>query len=242
MLNLLKSALLVSALALGSSLPALAQTQTKTQTAPSVKAPDWTSSYSITPEGGMQVGNPKAKVHLIEYSSLTCPHCKDFHLSAMAALKSNYIASGKVRYEVRSMALNGPDTVAILISRCQGPQRFFALAELLYRNQMEWIKGYSRLTEADTASLRTMPTDQSLRFMAERSGFTSFLQKRGIPQATVQRCLSDPAALDRIAAIAKTGQDKFNVAGTPTFVLNGKKLDKIILWSQLEPELRKAGA
>ena len=90
---------------------------------------DWTKVSAATPEGGFRIGNPDAKVKLLEFASLTCPHCKDFHESAFATIRDKYVASGNVSYEFRNFVLNGPDYAATLLARCKGAPGFFALAD-----------------------------------------------------------------------------------------------------------------
>src|SRR4051812_27460632 len=76
---------------------------------------DWTRTFAVTPAGGFRVGNPKAKVAIVEYGSLTCPHCQHFAETALKPLFQDYIRTGKASYEFRSFILNGPDLAATLV-------------------------------------------------------------------------------------------------------------------------------
>ena len=76
---------------------------------------DWTRTFAVTPAGGFRMGNPKAKVSLIEYGSLTCPHCRHFAQTGVKPLIQNYVRSGKVSYEYRSLVLDGTDLTATLV-------------------------------------------------------------------------------------------------------------------------------
>jgi protein-disulfide isomerase len=202
-------------------------------------APSWLTTFTTTADGGMQIGNPRAPVHVLEFSSLTCPHCRDFHMTGAGPFKAKYIATGKVRYEIRNFILNGPDFAATVIARCQGPQRYFALTDLLFRTQQDWIKGFMAISEADSKALQAMKPEAAIRVMADKGGLLTFLQRRGIPRATADRCLADPRGFASLNAIQKQGFEKFDVKGTPTFVLNGKTLASVNTWPALEAELRK---
>ena len=103
---------------------------------------DWTQVVAATPEGGFRMGNPDAKVKLVEFASLTCPHCREFHEAALSTIKSKYVASGNVSYEFRNFVLNGPDFAASLLARCQGPQPFFGLLNAFFTDQATWTEPF----------------------------------------------------------------------------------------------------
>jgi len=96
------------------------------------KAVDWTKTVVDTPDGGFRMGNPKAKITIVEYGSLTCPHCRHFAETAMKPLLGQYVRTGKASYEYRSLVLNGIDIAATLVARCGGAAHFFPVAEELY--------------------------------------------------------------------------------------------------------------
>ena len=87
-------------------------------------AVDWSKRVAATPEGGFVMGNPAAKVKVVEYGSLTCPHCAAFSNSAKAGLAAR-VRTGKVSFEFRNYVLNGIDVAATLVARCGGTARFF---------------------------------------------------------------------------------------------------------------------
>ena len=129
--------------------------------APAAKA-NWLEAVKATPEGGFAIGNPNAPVKLIEFASLTCPHCRDFHEMAMPTIKGEYVAKGKVYYEFRNFVLNPADYGATMLARCQGPSAFFGLADAFFKNQQAWIEPFTKLTEAQTASLQSMSPDEQV--------------------------------------------------------------------------------
>ena len=111
--------------------------------------PDWTRTFAATPEGGFRMGNPKAKVAIVEYASLTCPHCRHFAEDAVKPLIQQYVRTGKASYEYRSYVLNGIDLAATMVARCGGPSRFFPIAEELYARQPSWAGKVDALPKAE---------------------------------------------------------------------------------------------
>ena len=93
---------------------------------------DWSETVVKTPEGGFRMGNPDAPTKLVEYASITCPHCRDFTKAGTGPLKEKYISNGKVSWEYRNSVLNPLDVAATLVARCQGPETFFPFVEQLY--------------------------------------------------------------------------------------------------------------
>lgn len=236
----------VAGLALGLATPVLAQTAPARPAAPAAApaapvkpaAPDWLRTVSRTPEGGFVMGNPRARVSIIEYASFTCPHCAHFHETGIKPLKTNYIARGLVRYEFRNYVLNGPDMVASIIARCQGPQRFFPLADLFFSRQAEWLKGFQNISDADQRALQAMPLQQALGVMADKGGLVGFLRGRGIPKANIDRCLADTAGFTKLGDMQKVAYEQLNVRATPSFLINGKLDETIRDWPALEARVK----
>jgi protein-disulfide isomerase len=199
---------------------------------------DWARTVVATPEGGFRMGNPAAKVKLVEYGSLTCGHCANFVEAGMAALVGTYVSSGKVSYEYRSFILNGLDVAATLVARCGGPSRFFPVADKLYAAQGQWMGRVRSLTDAQKSQLNALPENQRLGRLAELAGITQIAAQHGIAPAQAKRCLADQTALDRLASMSEAAQAQ-GVQGTPTFFLNGGNIGPHS-WSTLEPILREA--
>lgn len=99
---------------------------------------DWTGVINPTPDGGVMMGDPNAKVHLIEIGSLTCPHCREFEETAVDQLVAKYVKTGKVSYEFRNYIRNSFDLSAVLIAKCNGPEGFFPLSRAFYDTQLDW--------------------------------------------------------------------------------------------------------
>ena len=201
---------------------------------------DWTETVSATPDGGMRMGNPDAPVKLIEYGSLTCPHCRDFTAEAADPLRSKYIRTGKVSWEYRPFLLNGLDTAAFLLARCQGPAPYFKLAEQAYADQVNWVGKYTKLTPAEQQQIGGMDPTVQFKRMAELSGLGGFFRARGLPQAKADACLSDVKAAEDLVRIRDHATNDLNVTGTPTFFINGTLQDQVYTWDLLDKNLAKA--
>ncbi|HEX8668986.1 MAG TPA: thioredoxin domain-containing protein [Allosphingosinicella sp.] len=231
------SALSIGALACGAGAEAAAQRKpAAARKAPARK--DWSRTVSLTPEGGFRMGNPAAKVKLVEYGSMTCPHCAAFSKEAGPALVSSYVRTGRVSYEFRNFVLNGLDVTATLLARCGGPVRFFALTDRLYATQGQWVGKVGALTAAEKDRLKAMSDAQRLGGLADLSGLTQVAAQGGVAPARGKQCLADPAALQRLGQMAEAANAQ-GVAGTPTFFLNGANLGTHN-WATLEPILREA--
>src|SRR5688500_13061899 len=113
---------LAALMAIALAAPA-AMAPAQTRVVPSLR--DWTRVEATTPDGGFRMGNPDAPVKLVEYLSLTCPHCAAFAREGTPPLIRNYVRRGRVSFEVRNLPLNALDVTATILARCGGPERFF---------------------------------------------------------------------------------------------------------------------
>lgn len=203
-------------------------------------AKDWNSVVTATPEGGFRVGNPDAKVKLLEFASLTCPHCREFHEAAMPTIKSKYVASGNVSYEFRNFVLNGPDFAASLLARCQGAQPFFGLLNAFYTDQAAWTEPFATMSPADNARLSALPPEKQIAALAEAGKLDAYVRARGIPRAKFDQCLADAKAQATLTALRTEATDVYKLTGTPGFVINGKTQEGVYTWAGLEPKLQAA--
>ena len=202
-------------------------------------AADWTRTVVATPQGGFRMGNPNARVKLVEYGSLTCPHCRHFAETGYKPLLAGYVRTGKLSYEYRNMVLNGIDVAATLVARCGGAPKFFALAADLYATQPQWVGKVANLSDDQKAALQKLPNGAQIARIAEIAGITTIAQRRGIAPARAKACAANGPALERLTKMYEAALAQ-GVTGTPTFFVNGKKVGAME-WSELEPELRKAG-
>jgi protein-disulfide isomerase len=148
----------------------------------------------------MSMGNDKASVTVIEYASMTCPHCAHFQEKTFPDLKKRYIDTGKVRYIFREFPLDSLAGAAFMLARCAGEKdssKYFALVDTLFRQQRQW------------AVEKPLPP---LLALAKQAGFT---------EQTFNACLANQKVLDGIESIRQRGVKQFKVQSTPTFFING---------------------
>lgn len=201
---------------------------------------DWSQTVVETPEGGFRMGNPNAQVKLVEYASVTCPHCAEFSEEASEPLTA-MVKNGQVNWEFRHYMLFPTDPGMSLLSRCQGPAPFFALTEQLYADQKNWVGKVQALPPAQLQQLQSLPPEQQVTAIVKSAGLDQFFRQRGMPQAKIDQCLADQQGLQKLAALTSLGNQE-GVTGTPTFFIDGTivPLSNGPIWPQLEPAIKKA--
>jgi len=197
---------------------------------------DWNSVIAATPEGGILVGNPAAKVRLLEFASFTCSHCKTFHDEGMPALKP-LIASGKLAFERRSFVRNGPDFAASLLAGCLPMSGALAMGNALFAEQTAWFEPFTKIAPADGQAVAALPPEKQPVRLAELAGLDGWAAKRGLPLEKGRACLADKAAQDKLLAIRSEAIDRHKLEGTPTFVINGATVAGVYDWTALQPKL-----
>lgn len=148
----------------------------------------------------MALGNEKAPVTVVEYASMTCPHCAHFQETTFPELKKRYIDTGKVRYIFREFPLDNLAAAAAMLARCAADSdsgKYFALTDTLFRQQRTW------------AVEKPLPP---LMAIAKQAGFT---------EQSFNACLSNQKVLDGIESIRQRAIKNFKVESTPTFFING---------------------
>jgi protein-disulfide isomerase len=240
----MKGGLIVALAAIGAS-AAVSAALAPAGAAPAKKATparsavrDWTRTVVVTPEGGYRMGNPNAPVKIVEYGSLTCPHCAAFARSTAEPIRAK-VRTGKVSFEFRNYVLNGIDVTATLLARCAVPANFFHLTETLYATQEQWVGRISGLPQAEKDKLKGMPEAERLGRLADIGGLTQIAAQAGVTPQKGKACLADQAALDRLGEMAESAE-ALGVHGTPTFFVNGQRVDAQD-WATIEPHIRQAG-
>lgn len=143
----------------------------------------------------MALGAADAPVTMIEYASLTCPHCADFHTDILPELKERYIATGKVRLVYRDFPLDQRALAAATLAHCAGPDRYFGFLDVLFQSQQQWSR-------------------------AEDLGPLMQLGRlAGLSQEQMDACLADEELQNRILRTRLEAQDKFDIRSTPSFVI-----------------------
>ena len=201
---------------------------------------NWTDVVNAT-SAGFMMGNPNAKVKLVEIGALTCPHCREFDEKGVPKLVEQYVKPGNVSWEFRTYLLNGFDVPAALIARCNGASTFFPLARALYKDQPVWIGKVQATPQAQIEQVQNLPVNQQFVAMAKIAGLQDWAAARGVPQAKSNQCLSDENKINQLVQISSDVTAQYpDFQGTPSFVINGTMLKDTATWEKLEPQLKAA--
>lgn len=201
----------------------------------------WSDVAVRTPEGGWLVGNPDAPIKLLEYGSLTCPACALFSTEGSEKLHAEYIDSGRVSYEFRTVLIHG--VVDLLLSRvleCAPVNVAVPMADQVWGN-LEQVTGPFQQNQAQLEQAMTLPENQRFVALAQVGQIDQFFAARGISTEQTQACLADSAAVTALATKSQDQSTQDGVTGTPTFFINGTKVDST-RWAEVEGALQRAGA
>ena len=146
------------------------------------------------------LGDPDAPVTMIEYASMTCPHCASFHNGVFKDLKEEYIDQGHVKFILREFPFDPMAAAASMLARCSGEDRYFDVVDLFFERQREW-------------AVRDDPLSK-MRSLAKQAGFTD---------QSFEACLTDQKLLDGINAVKDHGYRELGVTGTPTIFIDGER-------------------
>ncbi len=144
------------------------------------------------------LGSEDAPVTIIEFASLTCPHCAHFHEATFPGLKEKYIDTGKVRFIFRDFPLDQAALYASIVARCAGPERFFGFLEILFSRQPVWVNNEYRVNLARIAKLG------------------------GIGAEAFEACMKNKELGDFILQGRQDALKEYEISATPTFIINGK--------------------
>jgi len=201
----------------------------------------WSDKVEVT-DLGVRMGNPDAPLKLVEYGSYTCPHCKDFNAESHDPLVNDYVNSGKVSFEYRNFVRDPLDIAVSLIAHCSGPEAFFALSNQLFANQEAMYAQIQAAGEPAQKEAMSAPADQRFVKLAEMTGLVEFAKQRGIAEDKVRACLADTKLAERLAKQTQDGGTKYNLTGTPSFLINDSLVPDTASWSLLKTKLADAGA
>ncbi len=151
------------------------------------------------PLGDMALGDEKAPVTIIEYASMTCPHCAQFHATTFQEIKKRYIDTGKVRFIFREFPLDQLALAAFLLARCAGPDKYFPMIDTLFQMQKEWV------------------------IQKPLGPLLAIAKQAGMSEEAFNECLQNKKLIDGIEEVRQTAM-KLNVQSTPSFFVNGKPL------------------
>ena len=179
----------------------------------------WAETFSVLeleakgPLDDIPMGSATAPVTIIEYASMTCPHCAAFAVNTFPKLKEKYIDTGKVRYIMREYPLDGLAAAAFMLARCSGPDKYYPLIETLFAQQQKW------------AVKDPIPP---LLAIAKQAGFT---------QQSFEACVNDKELLEKVQQMRNRGKEKFKVEATPTFYINGERVSGAMAIEDLDKAL-----
>jgi protein-disulfide isomerase len=164
------------------------------------------------------IGEANAPITMIEYSSLSCPHCARFQKDVMPRIKQDFVDTGKVKFIPRDFPLNKPAIQAALFAHCLSPMRFFSISDVLFKTQDQWLQEDSTEPLAQIAATA------------------------GMDRATFDACLANKDEEAKIVGTRKAGEDAFGINATPTFIINGIKLEGEQTYDDLKALFAKLGA
>jgi protein-disulfide isomerase len=154
------------------------------------------------------MGSPDAPVTMIEFASMTCPHCAAFSLTTLPQIKSAYIDTGQVKFIFREFPLDGLARIASSLARCQTGDNYFAFIDLIFANQQQWLDGF-----------RTGRWEQTQE-SAEES-LVEYARMAGMGREQAIACMRDPQNLAQVDENWEEAQNRYNINSTPGFVING---------------------
>ncbi|WP_310474055.1 thioredoxin domain-containing protein [Sandarakinorhabdus sp.] len=230
---------LASALLIAGLLAAPTAAQPARAPAPAAVA-DWSTRLAVTPQGGILMGNPNAPVKLVEFGSLTCPHCRAFHAEGLPVIRARWLAAGQVSYEYRSFSLNGIDLMAGLLMQCQAAPQAWAFVNRVYARQDELITPFMAIPEAERTRIQGLASDAQGPAMAVAGKLPEFAAAAGLPRARYDACLAAKPAMEKLLAIRADAVQVHKLQGTPSFLINGRMQTDVFDWAALEPMLDAA--
>ncbi len=164
----------------------------------------------------MVLGKADAPVKVVEYASFTCPHCANFHEEVFDKLKANYIDTGKVHFTYREVYFDRYGLLAAMIARDGGPAKYFAISDVLYSSQRDWLASQDDKTIVD--NLRKIGLKAGLDKDKVEGTITEF----ETCVADLKACMATDNIAGAMVATYQTNATKDGVTGTPTFIINGE--------------------
>ena len=210
---------------------------------PKVSAPagqTWSNTVTASADGFV-MGNPNAPIKLVEYGSFTCSHCAEFSGESHAALASEFVDTGRVSFEMRPFVRDRMDLILATVATCAGPERFFPLAQDMFANQPAIFEAANAAPNA-LQNVMALPEADRFPALAHALQLDQFFAARGIPAAELNRCLSNSAGLEARTTATQTAAERYEINGTPTFLINGAVAENIGTWTQVRDRLRAIGA
>lgn len=162
------------------------------------------------PLGEREYGNPNAPVTIIEYVSLTCPHCRNYHAKVFPQVKRQYVDTGKVRYIIREFPIGRTAGTAAIVTRCVPKNKHLYMTEAFLSRQREWVS-------------------QEVR----PDAIYSVAKSSGMSRAEFDKCLTNQGIIDGLTEVKQRGR-KYGVIGTPSLFINGQKLQGEVTFEEVK--------
>jgi protein-disulfide isomerase len=162
------------------------------------------------------LGKADAPITIIEYASLTCPHCAEFDKETLPKIKQDWIDTGKAKLIYRDFPLDGVALRAAMMARCAPPERYFAFIDTLFQSQQSWARNDWEPALGRIAKLGGMSEDQ------------------------FKKCIGDDALSNSVVQMRTTAANEYGVESTPTFFINGTKLLGAVGYPAFEKALSAA--
>ena len=165
------------------------------------------------------LGKADAPITIVEYASLTCPHCAAFARDTLPKIKSEWIDPGKAKLVFRDFPLDGSAVKAAVLARCAPPDKFYGFIDVLFSSQESWARNPD-------------PTP----------GLARIAKLGGMSEEQFNACMADSALQDKVLASRLTAEKEYKVESTPTFFINGTKLTGALPYEQFDEALKKAAS
>lgn len=169
-----------------------------------------------SPLGEKSLGKEDAPVTIVEYASMTCGHCANFHKNTLPEIKKQYIDTGKVRMIFREFPLDPVSAAGFMLARCAPDEKYFDVMDALFADQRAW-------------AFTNDPYNSMLNF-SKQLGFT---------QESFEACLTNQSLLDGVNAVRDKGGNEFKVDSTPTFFINGEKVSGALSFEEMSKIIDK---
>ncbi len=199
---------------------------------------DWANRIEAR-DSGHVMGNPEAGNRLVEFMSYTCSHCAEFARTGDAAIKQLVVPRGKVSFEIRHMLRDPVDLTATLLTHCGDSDNFLANHQAIISRQAEWLAAARATSQAQRTRWNFGTNIARRRAIASDLGFYAIMDDRGYSRAAIDRCLADEAKANTLAETTQRDVTALGLEGTPSFVLDGKRLEGVHSWDALRPLLEK---
>jgi len=199
----------------------------------------WQDVAVETPEGGFRIGNPDAELKLVEYASHTCHVCAAFSQDGAEGM-NKYVNTGVISYEIRNLIRDPVDLTMAMIIRCGDPVLWHPLADEAWSNFDQLMADVQARSSTIQQALQQDP-DRRFQAIGQASGVLDFFAARGVSRDEAMKCLADGDKAQKIAEKSEEDSNELKITGTPTFFLNGRRLNATA-WSAVEPVLQNAGA